>query len=256
MRLHSTPRIPPRRSVAGFFRRLALGWLAGNLLSQAPAQAGITAEAMAQTVKQQRDSVLFFGGAIKYRCGRCSNDHDLRVLSTAVVVDRTGLFLASQLGPLLDPKSEVRESHLHVVAADGVEVPVRLTVTDNELGVLVLSLEKPEDAKTHAFAPLTLDAPPAARLLDELVVLRRFDQRVGYAVQAFTVRVNAIEERPRRTYFSPDFPQQELTMAPGFNATGQLVGLYTGGENLLAADEFAELVGQALRKQNRDTQKP
>lgn len=256
MRLHSANPISPSRPALMVFRALVLGWLATTLGNQAPARAGIAAEAMAQTVKNQRDSVLFFGGAIKYRCGRCSNDHDLRVLSSAVVVDRSGLFLASRLGPLLDPKSEVRESHLHVVAADGVEIPVRLTVTDNELGVLVLSLEQADDAKSHVFAPLSLDAAPPARLLEELVVLRRFDQRLGYAVQAFTIRVNAIEERPRRTYFSPDFPQQELTMAPGFNAAGQLVGLYTGGENLLAADEFAELVGQALRKQSREKEKP
>lgn len=209
------------------------------------ARADVPPEVLRRTLASHQDSVLFLGGTLKFLCGRCTKDHDLRVLGTALVVDPRGLFLTARMGAIADPKSEIKESHLHVVTPDGAEVPVRVTVSDQDLGVLILSVEKPEDVQAHPFKSFELEGAAPAKTLEELVVLRRFDQRLGYATQAFTVRVSAIDTKPRTAYLSGDFPGNELPMAPCFNAAGRLVGFYTGQESILAADEFADLFKQA-----------
>lgn len=233
--------------------RRAVSWHAGMVLATVltPARADIPDETLSTTLKAHKDAVLFLGGTLKYLCGRCSKDHDLRVLSTAVVVDAGGLLMAARMGALVDPKSEIKESHLHVVMADGAEVPVRVTVTDHDLGVLMLSVEKPEDARAHPFKAVNLEAAAPAKALDDLVVLRRFDQRLGYAVQAFTIRVNAVDTKPRTTYLSADLPGGELPIAPCFSGAGRLVGFSTGQEAVLAAEEFVDLINQARRRQTQ-----
>lgn len=220
-------------------------WLAAFGLSLAliTTQAAPSVEAIQAVVKDNQDSVLFFGGALKFLCGRCSREHDYRVMSTAVVVDAAGLLLARIEGPLADPKTEIRESSLRVIMPDGAEVPVRVAVTDTELRVLILAVEKPEDTRAHPFKPVKLDSPAAAKVMDDLIVLRRFDKRFDYALDTTTVRVNAVDTKPRTAYLSVGLGG-EKPLAPCFDAKGRLVGFAVEHETALAAEEYPDVVRQ------------
>jgi hypothetical protein len=206
-------------------------------------RAGPSTETLQKIVAENQDSVLYFGGAIKFLCGRCTKEHDYRVVSTALVVDAAGLLLARIQGPLGDPKSEIRESTLSVTLPSGAEVPVRVAVADTELRVLVLAVEKPEDARAHAFKPVKLDSSEAAKVMDDLVVLRRFDRRLGYALNTTIVQVNAVDTKPRTAYLSVGLAG-ENPLAPCFDAQGRLVGLAVGHETVFAAEEYSDLLRQ------------
>ena len=214
------------------------------VLSTGLAHGQIPSETVETVVKNHDDSVLFLSGTVRYLCGECTREHQFRVMSTAVVADARGLMVAGATGPLADPDAELREVTLQVRMADGAEVPVRIALTDEDLGVMILMPEKAEDAKQHSFRPLPLDAPARARLLDPLLVLRRHDQAAGYALSTACVRVHALETSPRRVYFSAGLGSGQA-LFPCFDATGRLVALAVGDQSAVSADELADLVSQA-----------
>jgi len=194
-------------------------------------------------VATNQHAVVFFGGALKYLCGRCPKTHEYRLVSTAAVVDAAGLLLARAHGPLADAKSDVRESRLHIILSDGAEIPVRVLVADPELGVVVLGVEHPEQARAHRFAPLTLAPAGAAGVWDELIVLRRFDPRFGCALDVSVAPVNAVDPKPRLTYLVAGLAG-DRPLAACFNLQGRLVGFAIRDETVLAAEEFVDLVRQ------------
>ncbi len=124
---------------------LALG------LTLSLAQGQIAPETVDAVVKRHEDSVLFLSGTVRYLCGECTQEHEFRLMSTAVVVDARGWMLTGATGPLADPDLELRGMNLQVRMPDGIEVPMRVALTDEDLGVLVLAPEKSEDAQTHGF---------------------------------------------------------------------------------------------------------
>ena len=99
-------------------------------------------------------------------------------------------------------------------------------------------------AQTHGFRPLTLDAPARVRLLEPLLVLRRHDQATGYALSTACVRVQALETKPRRIYFSTGLGSGQA-LFPCFDATGRLVALAMGDQSAVSTEELADLVTQA-----------
>lgn len=205
-----------------------------------PAQLG-------EAVKAHQDSVLYFGGTLKYLCGRCTQEHQYPIMSSAVVVDTKGVFLAGTLGPLLDPKSEIRSSTLHVRMADGTEVPVGIALKDEELGVLVLTLEKPDATPSRTLKSLNLDGAPRAKFLEELVVVRRHDAMAGFSASGSAIRVDALQLKPRTTYLSSGLSSNQ-GIAPCFDTQGRLVALAIGAMQAVAPDEVSDLVTQASKK--------
>lgn len=217
---------------------LALG------LTLSLAQGQIAPETVDAVVKQHEDSVLFLSGTVRYLCGECTQEHEFRLMSTAVVADARGWMLTGASGPLADPDLEVRGMNLQVRMPDGTEVPMRVALTDEDLGVMVLAPEKTEDAQRHGFRPLALDAPVRVRLLEPLLVLRRHDQATGYALSTACVRVQALETKPRRIYFSTGLGSGQA-LFPCFDATGRLVALAMGDQSAVSTDELSDLVTQA-----------
>lgn len=224
--------------------------LALVVLSAGASAANLTPEVLARVAEANQDSVLFYGGALKFLCGRCSKVHESHLLGTAVVVDAAGLFLANLDGAVADPKTEIQESTLKIVLPDATEVPVRIAVTDRDLGVVVLALDTPTDAGNVKFKPVSIEAVPEAKPLDELILLRRLDKRTGYALAVATMPVNAVDRKPRVTYLSTALAGRP-PMTPCFDAQGRLVALSTGHETALAAEEFTELV-----RQGRNAKRP
>jgi hypothetical protein len=233
----------PRRANG---RRGYLTFLAALVVAASATRirAEVSPEAIGNVVTNHQDAVLFLSGTVKFLCGRCTQIHQFPVRTTAVVTDSQGLLLAASVGPLADPKTEIRDSTLHVRMPDGAEVPVRVAVTDEDLEVVVLKAERAEDVRAHPFKPLDLESPARARPLDELVVLRRHDAGANYLVSAATVRVNAVESKPLRTYFSAGLPEGQ-GISPCFNLEGRLVALGIGEQTAIATDELADLVVQA-----------
>ena len=207
-------------------------------------RADVPRETLNDVVKTHQNSVLLLSGRIKFDCGHCPREHQAPILSSAVVVDAKGLFLAVVPGAWAAPGAKILTSTLSVRTPDGAEVPVTITVTDKDLGVVVLALEKPEDAKKFAFKPLSLESPPRAKLLDPLILLRRHDAGFDYAVSASVIQVNALQTKPRYVYY-PIGAAFIPAMMPCFDASGRLVGISTVSQGVIAPDELADLVDQA-----------
>jgi hypothetical protein len=213
-------------------------------------QAALQPSQLAETVKENQESVLFFGGHFKYLCGRCTQEHQYPVMSSAVAVDAQGVFLAGALGPLLDPKVEVKSSALHVRLNDGTEVPVGMSLKDEELGLLVLTQEKSDTAPARKFKALSLDGAPRAKFLDELIVVRRHDSMAGFSVSGSGIRVDALQLKPRTTYLSSGLASNQ-GLAPCFDVQGRLVALAIGAMQAIAPDEVSDLVVQAAKKSSK-----
>lgn len=203
----------------------------------------LTPQNIESIVKQHENSIFFLTGTIRYLCGQCTQEHSLRVMNNVVVANAQGLMLAGTAGPLADPEVEIRQVNLQVLMPDGTEVPVRVVLTDEDLGVMILALEKLEDAKRHVFQPLTLNVAVHAQQLDPLLLLRRHDQATGYALSTACVRVHAVETRPRRLYFSSGFRPGE-SLLPCFDAAGQLVALALGDQTAVSSEELLDLIAQ------------
>jgi hypothetical protein len=213
------------------------------VLAAGLAQAEIPPETVDAVVKQHQDSVLYLSGTVRYLCAKCTREHQFRVMSTVVVVDVRGLMVARANGPLADPEVELRGVNLQVRLPDGAEVPVRVALTDQDLGVMILALEKPQAAERLRLRSLTLDAVARVRVLDPLLVLRRHDQATGYALSTASVQVHALETSPRRLFFSTGLGRNQA-LSPCFDATGRLVALTLGDQTAVSVDELADLIAQ------------
>jgi hypothetical protein len=214
------------------------------VLALGPGHAQPSPEVLNSILTNHQNSVLFLGGTIKFLCGRCDKEHPFPVSSTVVVADAKGLFLATATAPLVNPQTQIRDSTLHVRMPNDAEVPVRLAVMDRDLGLMVLALLKPADAQTHPLTALSLDSPARARVLDDLVLLRRHDASTGYALSASALPIQAIETKPRLMYYSAGGTSQQ-GISPCFDAQGRLVALATTRQGAVATDEVADLVAQA-----------
>jgi hypothetical protein len=79
--------------------------------------------------------------------------------------------------------------------------------------------------------------------MDELVVLRRLDGQVGYALNTSLATINAIDPKPRRTYLSANLAG-ERPVAACFDRQGRLAGFALGHETAIATEEFLDLIRQ------------
>lgn len=205
-------------------------------------RAQIAPETIERLARTHDESILFLTGTVRYLCGRCTREHEFRVMSTVIVAATNGQMLAAVAGPLADPDTELRRVQLQVRLPGGDALPMRVAVTDEDLGLMIL-VPKRED-ESYKFKALPLDTEAEVGLLDPVVVLRRHDQATGYALSSACSRIESVQTRPQRIYFSSGFGSEQGVL-PCFDAAGRLVALAMGDQRAIAAEEVGDLLSQA-----------
>ena len=185
-------------------------------------------------------------GSLKFLCGRCDKVHEIEVEGPATVVDTKGLLLTSGSTvkiTLSDRKTEIRESSLKVKLPSGAEVPMRVVLTDSDLGAILLAPEKPDAVPAGAFKPVPWATAVGAQLLDDVVIVGRMDKNHDGLVETAPAKINAVDTKPRTRYICAILASGDGEAA--FNAAGQLIGIGIGRQTIIAADELQDIIEQA-----------
>ena len=108
-----------------------------------PLIAEIAPEKVSAVQNANQDSVLSVIGSLKWSCGRCSRLHEGSVHAPAIVLSSSGLLLMSMNSCV---QFKVEKSDLKVFLPSGKELPVRVLMSDADLGVALLV---PESLEAH-----------------------------------------------------------------------------------------------------------
>ena len=170
-----------------------------------------------------------------------SQQNETPVKAPATIVDGAGLVVTCSL--LLDPISSLMRGPLHlqqgeqsieidmksqldglrILLADKTEVPARVVLKDEDLGLVVLAAEPKSGAKAPAFPALTLTGDPQVTLFAPLYLVGRTGehfQRVPFVGRGIAVN------RLAKPHPSWVFMAQAMPLGlPVFAADGRLVGL-------------------------------
>ena len=220
--------------------------LCGALFAAGAARAELPPATVCAIQATNQDSVLMLSGSLKFMCGRCNEVHDRMVEGPVTVVDTNGLLLTSSSTvqiSLLSRKVEIRESTLKVKLPNGTEWPVRVVLTDRDLGAVLLAPEKPAAVPAGAFKPVNWDTAAKVQLLDDIVIVGRMDQNHDARVESAPDKINAVETKPRMIYGCANLVSGDGEAV--FNAAGQLVGIGLGRQSIVAADELQDVIEQA-----------
>jgi hypothetical protein len=183
---------------------------------QAPAVVRVTA-----TVKQD---VAGFG--VQFGAG---GERTTEAIGT--VIDPSGIVViaANQLTPRFDGfsmmivgeakkvemKTELSKPVIHL--ADGTELPARIVLEDPDTWLTYVVPEKPAP---KPLATVPQEAAPAARQLDEVLVISRLAKTFGNEPSAGISRITAIVSKPCRGYeISSTFQY-----GPAFDSAGRFIG--------------------------------
>ena len=165
-------------------------------------------------------------------------DQEQKVKVLGTVIDPSGLTVVSPLDPTtamgsmklnaggqtieLKFKGEIREVKYRL--ADGTEVPGRLVLTDDDLGLAFVAPEKPLDAKTRAkIAHVDLAKGAAkASVLDKIITLGRLGKTLNHTLAVSVGRISAVVVKPRTFYVGA-----RSLGSPVFAADGKLLGICT-----------------------------
>lgn len=222
------------------------GALCGALLGASVARAEVPPAAVQAIQSANQDSVLMLSGSLKFLCGRCDKVHETEVEGPVTVVDTNGLLLTSGSTvkiALSTRKTEIRESTLKVKLPSGVELPVRVVLTDSDLGAILLAPEKPAEVPAGAFKPVRWATAAKAQLLDDVVIVGRMDKNHDGLVETVPAKINAVDSKPRTRYLCAILASGDGEAA--FNAAGQLIGIGIGRQTIIAADELQDVIEQA-----------
>ena len=231
-------------SVVGLPMLLASGALTGCATVQQRASAENAAFAQRLAVAHQ-NAIVSVTGTLKVTTTvkglGASQQNETPVKAAATVVDDSGLVVTCSL--LLDPIGSVMRGPLHVqhgeqsfeiemkthleglriLLADKTEVPARVVLKDEDLGLVVLAAEPKAGVKAPLFSALPLTGETSATLFAPLYVLGRTGesfQRVPYVARG--IAVNRLE-KPRLKWV---FMAQTMPLGlPVFAADGRWVGL-------------------------------
>jgi hypothetical protein len=231
--------------------------LCGALLAAGLARAEVPPATVSAIQAAHQDSVLMVSGTLKFVRGSGGKVHDVTVEGPVTVVDTNGLLLTSSSTvpiPLSTRKIEIQGNTLTVKLPNGVELPVRVVLTDRDLAAVVLAPEKAGAVPAGAFKPVNWATTAQAQVLEDIVIVGRMDKNHDARVETAPSKINAVETKPRRRYSCTT-----LTSGDGeavFNAAGQLLGVGLGAQTIVAAEELQDVIEQARRAAAKTKEQP
>ena len=239
--------------------RYATVWstLCATLLWPAVAPSGPLEEAARRVYARYAQSVVPVRAVVRIeipRTGAGPQERELTAWGTIVGSDGLTLVSATSLSPLIGLE-EVFESsgiqpqfsilRVRIRRHDGVEIPARRLLTDDDQDVTALIPESEEDRARPWPQPVQFEPGAAAGLFDTLISLAGSAEMFGNAPIIGSAQVNGIVTHPRRLYLiSRSFSHS--TGTPVFLANGRPLGL-TVVRRLTQAVSFAR--GQARVQQ-------
>jgi hypothetical protein len=171
------------------------------------------------------NAVVAIEGSVKYKCGRCAEDHEDEIAEIGTILDPTGLIVMAGDGYSAD--NRYLEQRLRCLLADGRQVPVQILLHDDDLLLTVLApaagLEGDPKPDFHA---LTARPETRAEILDNVLVLGRLGSENRYSLSAAIGHVVARVTQPRvfyQLYAAP--PALSYFGLPVLTADGALLGI-------------------------------
>lgn len=225
----------PQMRIAGLLTGLVLcGGLPG-----ARAFGDVPPETVRAIEQASRDSVLLVTSVHAWKEGGA------RVEGTATVVDAGGLMIATRsVVPLpANSKLGIRASEISVRLPSGGTLPMRIVLSDADLGAVVLAPERGAVVPPGAFKPIRRDDAVKIGPLDPIVIVGRTPGVHGAVPEAFPARINAVLRGPQRVYVCARLP--EGGGEPAFDREGHLVGIRMAPQTIVSADDLAALIDHA-----------
>lgn len=219
--------------------------LCGALLAAVVTRAELPPATVKAIHEANKDSVLMLSGTLKYQTQKL---HEVMVEGPATVVDANGLLITSYSIvrlPMGARKTEIRESTLKIKLPSGTELPVRVVLTDADLGAVMLVPENPAATPAGAFKPVKWDTAAKAQSMDPVVIVGRTEKGYGGLPDAAPGKINAVDRKPRLLYTCALLASGDGEAA--FNRDGKLLGIGIGPQTIVAVEELQDLFDQARR---------
>jgi hypothetical protein len=229
--------------------------LCGVLCAAAAARAELPPETVRAIHEAHKDSVLMLSGTLKFQAQKL---HEIQVAGPATVVDTNGLLITAVSTvrlPMSARKTEIRESTLKIKLPSGAELPVRVVLTDADLGAVLLAPENPAAVPAGAFQPVDWATAAQAQRLDPVVIVGRTEKAYGGLPDSAPGKINAVDRKPRLLYICALLASGDGEAA--FDRAGRLLGIGLGAQTIVAAEELQDVIEQARRAAARSAaQKP
>ena len=229
--------------------------LCGLLCAASAARAELPPETVRAIHEANKDSVLMLSGTLKFQTQKL---HEIQVAGPATVVDTHGLLITSSSTvhlPMSARKTEIRESTLKVKLPSGEELPVRVVLTDADLGAVLLAPEHPAAVPAGAFKPVNWETAAKAQPLDPVVIVGRTEKAYGGLPDSAPGKINAVDRKPRLLYICALLASGDGEAA--FDRAGRLLGVGIGTQTIVAAEELQDVIEQARRAAAKgDAKKP
>ena len=229
--------------------------LCGALLAAGAARAELPPETVRAIHEANKDSVLMLAGTVKFQMQR---EREIQVAGPVTVVDTNGLLITSASTvrlPMSARKTEIRESTLKVKLPSGAEVPVRVVLTDADLGAVLLVPENPAAIPAGAFKPVNWATAAQAQQLDPVIIVGRTESAYGGQPDSAPGKINAVDHKPRLLYICALLASGDGEAA--FDRDGKLLGIGIGAQTIVAAEELQDVIEQARRAAAKtDAKKP
>ncbi len=194
------------------------------------------------TLEAVFDVTVAFGGR--------QQEYERRSEEVGIVVDPTGLAITSLSS--MDPGQfysrlygdddndfSTRLKDLKYILPDGTEIPAGISLRDRDFDIVVLRpLEELDEELTY----ISLDDYATAELLDELYLLGRKGRIARRAIQAKSIEIESVVERPRFFYVPGGYHNDQHLGSLVVNSAGNPVGmvamyLFPGGAAALGEED-------------------
>ena len=239
------PSWPSLRRCAALFLLPAVVLFAGCMTPPQGGSSVAQAKQARQLVAQNQNAIVTVHGTLNVsmtiRNMGVSEKNESQVEALGTVVDPSGVVLVGTLP--LDPigslmkgvlrlqkgdqtfELEMKSSlgNLRLLLADKTEVPARVLLRDDDLGLFVLAAEPKKGPKAPAFSSVSLASDALTQLYTSYFILGRANEMFQHApLIGRAMPVNELAKpRPCQTLLTPMMP---IAM-PVFAADGQLVGI-------------------------------
>jgi len=247
-----------------------LSLLAGNAATADDVMAG------RKIFAEKQDSVIWVAGVAKmsFSAPDASDspvnipDEEVKVEALATMVDTNGLAVTSlsQIDPArgmngrslrtnrgmikVDAISVLKE--IHVIMADGTEIPAELVMKDVDLDLAVIRINTAsKEAKGVTFPAVNLKDSVSPEILDPVITITRMDELFNRVANVTPGYVNMITKKPRVFLRAAG----ATGGCPTFNLDGKLIGITAGrlvkgrqpAAALLPAADVLDIVQQAAQ---------
>jgi len=155
-------------------------------------------------------------------------EYESKVEAFGTIIDSSGLAVLSL--SRADPStisnwgvnSESKIKDLKMIMADGIEVPAKIVLRDEDLDLIFI---KPIEAQDKKFPAVRLADNTKVEMLDEILILTRLDENAGYVPSASIRRVHSIIMKPRTLYVSDYINVLSGLGSPAFSLDGRVIGI-------------------------------